>query len=67
LEYGLDLDSFDERVVKGLRDGSRAKEAGLVEGDKIVWNSYPWQCAGDYEKKMEVLVERNGHEIRIKW
>ncbi|KAI9745653.1 MAG: hypothetical protein M1818_001187 [Claussenomyces sp. TS43310] len=65
LDYGLDVESFDRRIVSGLKDGSRAAAAGLRNGDRVVWNSYLWQCAGDYDRKMEVVVDRVGEHVRI--
>jgi len=69
LDFGMDRESFEERIVKGLKRGSRAEEAGLKEGDKIVKSSYLWKCVDDYTAKMKVVVKREGppEEIKIEY
>jgi hypothetical protein len=44
LDFGMERASFDEGAVRGLKKGSRAEEAGLRDGDKIVRSSYIWRC-----------------------
>jgi hypothetical protein len=59
--------SFDDGVVRGLKDGSRAEQAGLKEGDRIVRSSYLWRCVDHFEEQMKVVVEREGVETDIKY
>ena len=65
LEIGFDASTFNSRIVTGLREGSRAARAGLMEGDKLVRNSFAWQCAGDFERTMEMVVMRGGDMVEI--
>jgi hypothetical protein len=51
--------------VTGLRRSTRAEEAGLREGDKILWYSPPWKCVDNFETKMELFVESGGVEKRV--
>jgi hypothetical protein len=43
LDFGMERASFDEGIARGLERGSRAEEAGLRNGDKIVRSSYIWR------------------------
>lgn len=65
LDFGMDRESFDEGVVTGLRRWTRAEEAGLREGDKILWHSPTWKCVDDFESQMELFVESGGVEKRV--
>jgi hypothetical protein len=67
LEFGVDRDSFELGVVKGLKEGSRAEKAGLKEGDKIIGSSNLWKCVDTFEAEMEVVVEREGDEKTIRY
>jgi hypothetical protein len=67
LDFGMDRESFEEGVVKGLKAGSRAGQAGLEEGDRIVKSSYLWRCVDHFEEQMKVIVERDGVETEIKY
>jgi len=67
LDFGMDRGSFEEGVVKGLKAGSRAVQAGLKEGDRIVRSSYLWRCVDHFEEQMKVVVEREGAEMEIKY
>jgi predicted metalloprotease with PDZ domain len=67
LDFGIDRESFEEGVVRGLKEGSRAEQAGLKEGDRIVKSSYPWRCVDHFEEEMSVVVERHGLETEIKY
>jgi hypothetical protein len=50
LDFGMERVSFDEGAVRGLKNGSRAEEAGLRDGDKIVRSSYIWRCEHFFER-----------------
>lgn len=65
LDFGMDRESFEDGVVTGLRKFTRAEEAGLKEGDKILWHSPPWKCVDHFEAQMELFVESGGVEKRI--
>ena len=67
LDFGMDRESFEEGVVRGLKAGSRAEQAGLKEGDRIVKRSYLWRCVDHFEEKMTVAVEREGVEMEIRY
>ncbi|PMD38154.1 hypothetical protein L207DRAFT_514073 [Hyaloscypha variabilis F] len=67
LDFGMDRDSFEEGVVKGLRAGSRAEQSGLKEGDRIVRSSYLWRCVDHFNETMKVVVEREGVETEIEY
>jgi hypothetical protein len=67
LDFGLDRKSFEYGIVIGLKNGSRAAEAGLKDGDKIVWSSHEWRCVDHFDAEMEVIVERDGEETKIKY
>jgi predicted metalloprotease with PDZ domain len=65
LDFGFDVSSFFRKVVVGLKDGSEAARAGIQEKDAIVWNTYVWQCQGDYERWMVVDTSRpEGGELK---
>lgn len=65
LDFGIDRRSFYDKLVKGLKKGSRAEEAGLKEGDIIVSHSYLWRCVDHFEEKMEIIVKRDGSDVKI--
>jgi hypothetical protein len=65
LDFGMDRESFEDGVVTELRKGTRAEEAGLREGDKILWYSPPWKCVDDFQARMELFVESGGVEKRV--
>ncbi|KAE9368515.1 hypothetical protein N431DRAFT_428298 [Stipitochalara longipes BDJ] len=67
LDFGMDRNSFEEGVVKGLQEGSRAEQAGFKEGDRIVKSSYLWRCVDYFKEKMKVVVEREGVETEIEY
>jgi hypothetical protein len=65
LDFGMDRESFEDGVVTALRKWTRAEEAGLREGDKILWYSPPWKCVDDFHAQMELFVESAGVEKRV--
>jgi hypothetical protein len=67
LDFGMDRNSFESGVVKGLKMGSRAEEAGLKEGDKLLRMSPAWKCVDHFEEEMEVVTEREGVETTMKY
>jgi hypothetical protein len=67
LDFGMDRGSFEDGVVRGLKDGTRAQQAGLKEGDRIVKSSYPWRCVDHFEEEMKVVVERGGKQRKINY
>lgn len=67
LDFGMHRTSFATGTVKGLKAGSRAEVAGIVEGDKIVWSSHEWRCVEDPDECMILLIERGGVETKVKY
>lgn len=67
LDFGLDRESFADERVRGLKKGSRAEESDLREGDKIIQSSYEWRCIDHLEEVMDVVVEREGVEVEIRY
>ncbi|KUJ24363.1 uncharacterized protein LY89DRAFT_19463 [Mollisia scopiformis] len=67
LDFGMDRKSFEYGIVMDLKSGSRAEEAGLREGDKLLWSSHQWKCVDHFDAEMEVSVERDGDEKKIKY
>jgi hypothetical protein len=65
LDFGMARISFAEKMVNGLKKGSRAEEAGLKAGDKIMRHSYLWRCVDHFEEKMELLADRDGWKSRL--
>ncbi|KAI3397426.1 hypothetical protein diail_10757, partial [Diaporthe ilicicola] len=53
--------------VKGVEEHSRAWEAGLRDGDGILWHSRPEACETDFEKKLRLKVEREGEKIDLEY
>lgn len=67
LDFGMDQKCFEYGLVMGLKSGSRAEEAGLREGDKILWSSHEWRCVDHFDAEMEVIVERDGEEMPLRY
>ncbi|RFU32834.1 hypothetical protein B7463_g3487, partial [Scytalidium lignicola] len=65
LDLGMDRQAFEEGLVKSLKKGSRAEEAGLKEGDKITWSSHIWKCAEDFTAKLKVVVNREEKDLSV--
>lgn len=62
LELGFDASSINNRVISGLRKGSRAAAAGLKDGDTILKNTFVWEVGNDFGKNMSILVRRPGEK-----
>lgn len=62
LDFGFQAASFFKRQVSGLREYSPAAEAGIQEGDEIVWSTYVWQCQTHYNRQMVMNIRRHGDE-----
>lgn len=67
LDFGMDRNSFEYGIVIDLKRESRAEEAGLKEGDNILWSSHQWKCVDYFDAEMELLVERDGEEKEIRY
>ncbi|KAF4626971.1 hypothetical protein G7Y89_g11181 [Cudoniella acicularis] len=67
LDFGFHMQSFDEGIVMDLKSGSRAQQAGLKDEDKILSSSHISLCVDNFESEMEVVIERQGLETRIKY
>ncbi|KAE8451031.1 hypothetical protein EG329_004703 [Mollisiaceae sp. DMI_Dod_QoI] len=67
LDFGMDQKSFEYGLVMDLKNGSRAEDAGLKEGDRILGSSHQWRCVDHFEAEMEVVVERDGEEKKINY
>lgn len=66
LEFGFNGDSIDNRVIGGLKPGSRADKAGLKEGDRILENTFSWEVGDDFDAKMNLTVQRqDGAALRV--
>lgn len=64
-DLGMNRDDFDKGRVRGLKEGSRAKEAGLKEGDRITWSSHAWRCAENFTAALEIEVNREGERYKV--
>lgn len=62
LDFGMDQKCFEYGLVMELKKGSRAEEAGLREGDKIISSAHEWICVDHFEAEMELVVERDGKD-----
>lgn len=67
LEFGFDKRSLEEGVVSGVVNGSRAAEAGLRDGDQVVWYSQPEACVFHYDAKFKLTVERVDRRFDIEY
>jgi predicted metalloprotease with PDZ domain len=67
VELGFDESTMTARIVKGLKPGSRAAEAGLRKGDVLVKMAFLWQLNEDYEKMMWMDVKRDNEVVHIKY
>jgi hypothetical protein len=52
LDFSMERASFDKGAVRGQKEGSRAEEAGLRNGDKIVRSSYIWRCEHFFDRPL---------------
>ncbi|KAH8594940.1 hypothetical protein B0O99DRAFT_623992 [Bisporella sp. PMI_857] len=66
-EPGFDSNSLRKKIITGLVKGSRAEQAGLKEGDKVVTSWMLWTAGDALENMMQVTVLRNGQEVKIKY
>ena len=62
-DLGMDRQAFEEGLVKGLKEGSRAEAAGLKEGDRITWSSHVWKCTENFTAEVKVVVDREGKDF----
>lgn len=67
LEFGFGRESLDSGSVVGVEEGSRAWEAGLRDGDKILWYSRPDACEIHFKNKFRLRVERRGEDLDIEY
>ncbi|KAK2614708.1 hypothetical protein N8I77_001513 [Diaporthe amygdali] len=67
LDFGFDRTSLDTGTVTGVDQGSRAWEAGLRDGDQILWYSRPEACETEFEKRMRLKVERQRENINVEY
>lgn len=67
LEMGFEKESLDAGVAKGVVEGSRAAQAGLRDGDVIVWTSRPESCETNYDSKFRLKVLRDGKEVDVEY
>lgn len=67
LEFGFGRESLDLGSVVGVEKDSRAWEAGLRDGDKILWYSRPDACEIHFEKRFSLRVERQGEELELEY
>jgi predicted metalloprotease with PDZ domain len=65
LDFGMERSSFDEGAVRGLKKGSRAEEAGLRDGDKIVRSSYIWRCEYLFERSSSLQKQNADYSIQV--
>lgn len=67
LEFGFSRASLDTGNVVGVEEHSRAWEAGLRDGDKILSCSRPDACEIHYEKKLRLSVQRQGEKLDFEY
>lgn len=69
LEFGFDKRSLEEGVgvVSGVVEGSRAAQAGLLDGDQVVWFLRPEACEIHSDAKFRMTVERGGERVDIEY
>ncbi|TVY73131.1 hypothetical protein LSUE1_G007422 [Lachnellula suecica] len=67
LDFGMNVDSFDNGAVGGLKSGSRAEKAGFKEGDKITSSSHLQPCVDNFDAEMEVIIRRDGEDKTLKY
>lgn len=67
LEFGFDRESLDTRIVARVEKHSRAWEAGLRDGDKILWYSRPEACEIHFENRLRLSVERQGEKFDLEY
>jgi hypothetical protein len=65
LDFGMERASFDEAMVRGLEKGSRAEEAGLRDGDKIIWSSYIWRCEHFFERSFSLQKQKADYTTKV--
>lgn len=63
----MDVVSFDNGVVTGLKSGSRAKAAGLQERYRIISNSHLTTCVDNFNAEMEVTIRRDEEINTLKY
>ncbi|KAL1870173.1 hypothetical protein Daus18300_005237 [Diaporthe australafricana] len=67
LEFGFGRESLDSGNIVGVKENSRAWEAGLRNVDRILWHSRPEACETHFEKKLRLTVEREGEKIELEY
>ncbi|KAG6355697.1 hypothetical protein INS49_003661 [Diaporthe citri] len=67
LDFGFARESLDTGTVVGVEEHSRAWEAGLRDGDKILWYSRPDACEIHFEKKLRLSAERQGKKLDLEY
>ncbi|KAI7787355.1 hypothetical protein LA080_016430 [Diaporthe eres] len=67
LEFGFGRESLDTGIVAGVEKHSRAWEAGLRDGDKILWYSRPDACETHFEQKLKLSIERQGEKLDLEY
>lgn len=67
LDFGFGRESLDSGNIVGVKEHSRAWEAGLRDGDRILFYSRPEACEINFEKKLRLAVEREGEKIDLEY
>lgn len=67
LDFGFKRDSLETGSAVGVEENSRAWEAGLRDGDKILWYSRPDACEIHFEKKLRLRLERQGDKFDLEY
>lgn len=67
LEFGFGRESLQDSKVRGVVEGSRAWEAGLRDGQSILWYSRPEACEVHYERRFKLVVERDGDKVDVEY
>lgn len=60
LEAGFDPSSLSTRVITGLKAGSRAEEAGIREGDRVIDSISFWRMAESFDTMNKMTLQRDG-------
>lgn len=67
LEFGFGRESLETGIVAGVEKHSRSWEAGLRDGDKILWCSRTDACEIHFENKLRLSVERQEKKLDLEY
>ncbi|KAL4944070.1 hypothetical protein BDV06DRAFT_220644 [Aspergillus oleicola] len=67
LDFGFDKSSIDKRIISGVVPNSRAVQAGLEDGLRLLSISRAGICSKSLSAKMSLLVEKRGVKMHISY